>query len=180
MTCRELLQRFKDSLEKDEVDLKVLQKLVNKCGESFGAEAFKAFVRKSVQFAAAQAWAYYRGSVVAERDPAAAYGGAVHIIWRLVDDWYELPCRVLTEFAAYIAEAVAKYKWPAKWPFLVPAAVAAEVNSCELPDSAAEALGVDEYARLVSFLEQGEAVAEIAPGLKIALVRDGRYVSIVV
>jgi len=180
MTCQELLRRFRDSLERDEINLEALRKLVNKCGRSFGAEAFKAFARKGVQFAAAQAWSYYRGSVVAERDPAAAYGGAVHFIWRLVDDWYELPCRVLTEFAAYVAEAVAKYKWPAKWPFLVPAAVAAEVNSCELPDAVAEALGVDEYARLESFLEQGEAVVEVAPGLKIALVRDGRYVSMVV
>jgi len=111
--------------------------------------------------------------------PAAAYGRAVQIIWGL-GDWYEMPCYVLTEFAAYVAEAVAKYKWPAKWPFVVPAAVAAEVNACELPDAVAEVLGPDEFAKLEAFLEQGEAVAEIAPGVKVALVRDGRYVIMVV
>jgi len=180
MTCQELLQRFKDALERDEIDLEALRKLTNKCGRSFGAEAFKAFARKGVQFAAAQAWAYYRGSIIAKRDPAVAYGRAVHLIWMLVGDWYELPCYVLTEFAAYVAEAVAKYRWPAKWLFLVPAAVAAEVNACELPDAVAERLGPDEYAKLESFLEQGEAVVEVAPGLKVALVRDGRYVTMVV
>jgi hypothetical protein len=179
MTCQELLQRFKEALERDEIDLEALRKLANKCGKSFGVEALKAFARKGVQFAAAQAWAYYRGSVIAKRDPAAAYGRAVNFIWGL-GDWYEMPCYVLTEFAAYVAEAVARYKWPAKWPFVVPAAVAAEVNACELPDSVAEALGPDEYAKLESFLEQGEAVVEVAPGLKVALVRDGKYVTMVV
>jgi len=179
MTCQELLRRFTDALERDEIDLETLRKLANKCGRSFGIEALKAFARKNAQFAAAHAWGYFRGSAVAGRDPAAAYGRAVGIIWGLAD-WYELPCHVLTEFAAYVAEAVARYRWPAKWPFLVPAAVAAEVNACELPDAVAEALGADEYAKLESFLEQGEAVAEVAPGLKVALVRDGRYVTMVV
>ena len=179
MTCRELLERFKEALEEDEVDLEALRKLVNKCGRSFGVEALKAFARKGVQFAAAQAWAYFRGSVIAGRAPAAAYGRAVQIIWGL-GDWYEMPCYVLTEFAAYVAEAVAKYKWPAKWPFVVPAAVAAEEDNCELPDSVAEILGPDEYAKLEAFLEQGEAVVEVAPGWKIALIRDGRYVAVVV
>jgi hypothetical protein len=179
MTCRELLQRFTEALERDVLDLEALRKLANKCGRSFGVEAFKAFARKGVQYAAAQAWAYYRGSIIAGRDPAAAYGRAVNFIWEL-GDWYDMPCHVLTEFAAYVAEAVAKYGWPAKWPFMVPAAVAAEVNACELLDSVAEALGADEYAKLESFLEQGEAVVEVAPGLKVALVRDGRYVTMVV
>jgi len=179
MTCHELLRRFKDALEKDELDTEALRKLANKCGESFGVEALKAITRKGVQFAVAQAWAYYRGAVVAGRDPAAAYGGAVHFIWSL-GDWYEMSCDVLTEFAVFIAEAINKYRWPAKWPFLIPPAVVAEVNSCELPDAVAERLGPDEYARLMSFLEQGEAVVEVAPGLNVALVRDGRYVSIVV
>jgi hypothetical protein len=152
--------------------------LANKCGRSFGVEALKAFARKGVQFAAAQAWAYYRGSVIAKRDPAEAYGRAVRFIWEL-GDWHEMPCYVLSEFAAYVAEAVSKYRWPSKWPFVVPAAVAAEVKKCELPDSVAEALGADEYARLEAFLEQGEGIVEIA-GQKIALVRDGRYISIVV
>ena len=179
MTCQELLKRFKETLERDELDWNLLNKLVNKCGRSFGVEALKAFARKGVQFAMSRAWAYYRGSIIAKRDPAAAYGQAVNYIWEL-GDWYEMPCYVLTEFAAYVAEAVAKYKWPAKWPFVVPAAVAAEVNACELPDSVAEALGADEYSRLESFLEQGEAVVEIAPGLKVALIRDGKYITMVV
>jgi hypothetical protein len=178
MTCHELLRRFKDALEKDELDTEALRKLANKCGESFGVEALKAITRKGVQFAVAQAWAYFRGSIIAKRDPAVAYGRAVHFIWSL-GDWYEMSCDVLTEFAVFIAEAVNKYRWPAKWPFLVPAAVAAEVNACELPDGVAEALGADEYARLEFFLEQGEAVVEVAQGAKIALVRDNRYVSIV-
>ena len=179
MTCQELLRRFKEALERDELSLELLRKLVNKCGGSFGLEALKAFARKGVQLAMTQAWAYYRGSIIAKRDPAAAYGRAVNFIWRL-GDWYEMPCYVLTEFAAYVAEAVARYSWPAKWPFLVPAAVAAEANACELPDAVAEALGPDEFAKLEAFLEQGEAVVEVAPGLKIALIRDGRYVSMVV
>jgi len=179
MTCQELLQRFKEALEKDKVDLEMLRKLVNKCGRNFGVEALKAFARRGVQFAAAQAWAYYRGSVIAKRDPAAAYGKAVDFIWGL-GDWYEMPCYVLTEFASYVAEAITKYRWPAKWPFVVAAAVAAEESGCELPDSVAEALGADEYAKLEAFLEQGEAVVEIAPGLKVALVRDGKYVVMVV
>jgi Xaa-Pro aminopeptidase len=60
MTCRELLQRFKEALERDELNVELLRKLVNKCG-AFGVEAFKAFARKIAQFAAAQAWGYYRG-----------------------------------------------------------------------------------------------------------------------
>jgi hypothetical protein len=178
MTCSELLQKFKEALERDEIDLEALRKLANKCGKGFGLEALKAFARKGVQYAAAQAWAYYRGLVIAKRDPAAAYGRAVDFIWRLAD-WYEMPCYVLTDFATYVAEAVAKYRWPAKWPFVVPAAVAAEVNNCELPDAVAEALGADEYGKLESFLDQGEAVVEVAPGEKVALIRDGRYVMMV-
>ena len=179
MTCRELLQKFTEALERDEIDVEALRKLANKCGRSFGLEALKAFARKGVQFAAAQAWAYYRGSVIAGRDPATAYGRAVNFIWGLVD-WYEMPCYVLTEFAVYVAEAVARYRWPATWLFVVPAAVAAEVNDCELPDAVAEALGADEYAKLESFLEQGEAVVEVAPGLKVALVKDGPYVVMII
>jgi len=179
MTCQELLRRFTEALERDEIDLESLRKLANKCGKSFGLEALKAIARKGVQFAMTHAWGYFKGSVIAKRDLAAAYGQAVNIIWRLTD-WYEISCDVLADFAAYVAEAVAKYKWPAKWPFLVPAAVAAEVNGCELHDSVAEALGPDEFARLEAFLEQGEAVVEIAPGLNVALVREGRYVTMVV
>ncbi len=178
MTCKELLQRFKEALERDVLDLETLRKLSHKCG-AYGVEALKALARKGVQLAMSQAWAYYRGSVIAERDPAAAYGKAVGFIWGLAD-WHEMPCGVLAEFAIYVAEAVAKHKWPAKWPFLVPAAVAAEVKGCELPDGVAEAIGADEYAKLEAFLEQGEAVVEVAPGVKVALVREGRHVVMVV
>jgi hypothetical protein len=125
ITCRELLQRFVEALERDEVDLKALRKLMHKCG-AYGVEALKAFARRGVQFTMMQAWAYYRGSTIAERDPAAAYGGAVYFIWWL-GDWYEMPCDVLAEFAAYVAETAAKYKWSARWPFLVPAAMAADI-----------------------------------------------------
>jgi hypothetical protein len=74
---------------------------------------------------------------------------------------------------------VARYKWPAKWPFLVMPATATEEKRCALPDAVAEALGPDEYGRLEAFMEQGEGVVEVA-GEKVALVRDGRYISIVV
>jgi hypothetical protein len=52
------------------------------------------------------------------------------------------------------------------------------VRGYELPDAKAKALGPDEYGRLEAFLEQGEAVVEVA-GRKVALVRDGWYISIV-
>jgi hypothetical protein len=45
----------------------------------------------------------------------------------------------------------------------------AQVRGCELPDAKAETLGPDEYGRLEAFLEQGEAVVEVA-GRKVALV----------
>ncbi len=188
MTCRELLQRFKEALERGIIDEEALRKLSRKCG-AFGVEALKALARKAVQFAMLRAWGYFRRSVIAGRDPAAAYGRAVTLIWGLVRvvslvwglaDWYEMPCEVLVEYAAHVAEAAAKYNWPAKWPFLALVAVAAEEKGCELPDRAAEALGADEYAKLEAFLEQGEAVVEVAPGVKAALVRDGRYVVMVV
>ncbi len=188
MTCQELLQRFVEALERGVVNLETLRKLSRECG-AFGVEALKALARKAVQFIMSQDWAYYRGSVIAGRDPAVAYGKAVTLIWGLIravslvsglGDWYEMPCEVLVEYAAYVAEAAAKYNWPAKWPFLALAAVAAEEKSCELPDRAAEALGPDEYAKLEAFLEQGEAVVEVAPGLKVALIRDGRHVVMVV
>jgi hypothetical protein len=60
----------------------------------------------------------------------------------------------------------------------VPAAAVVE-GGCGLPDEVAEALGPDEFARLEAFLEQGEGVAEVA-GRKVAVVRDGRYISIVI
>ena len=179
MTCRELLRRFKEALEKDKLDLEAFRELIYRCDPASGEEALRAAARKVVQYAVTYAWAYFKGAVITGRDPLTAYGRAVQIIWELAD-WYEMHCEVLAEYAAYTAEAAAKYRWPARWPFLVPAAVAAEVNACELPDSVAEALGADEFARLEVFLEQDEAVVEIAPGLKVALIRDDRYVMMVV
>ncbi len=179
MTCRELLQRFKEGLERDEVDEEAFAKLVNKCGGSFGLEALRAIARRAIHFAMSKAWAYYRGAVIAERDPAEAYGQAVYYIWQL-GDWLNMHCDVLADFATYVAEAAVRYRWPAKWPFAVPAAVAAEVNACELPEAVAEHLGADEYAKLESFLAQGEAVVEVALGIKVALIRSGRYVMMVV
>jgi hypothetical protein len=179
MTCRELLQQFVQGLDNDEVDEETFKKLVSKCGPSFGLEALKALARRAIHFAMSKAWAYYRGAVIAERDPAAAYGQAVYYIWQL-SDWLNIPCYVLADIATYVAEAAARYKWPARWPFVVPAAVAAEENNCELPDAVAEHLGPDEYSKLEAFLEQGEAVAEVAPRLKVALIRDGKYVMLVI
>ena len=179
MTCRELLQQFVQRLERDEVDEEAFKKLVNKCGESFGLEALKALARRAIHFAMSKAWAYYRGAVIAERDPAAAYGQAVHYIWQL-GNWHSIPCYVLADIAVYVAEAAVRYRWPAKWPLVVPAAVAAEENDCELPEAVAEHLGPDEYSKLEAFLEQGEAVVEVVAGLKIALIRNGRYVMMVV
>ncbi len=178
MTCKELLQRFAEALERDEVDWGLFRKLVNKCGLSFALEAGRAFARKTVNYFMSAAWRYYRGAAIAGRHPAAAYGEAVLMVWGLWD-WFEIYCGPLADISAYVAEAAAKYQWPARWPFLASPAVAAEEKGCELPDAAAEALGPDEYSRLEAFLEQGEGVVEVA-GRKVAFVRDGRYISIVV
>jgi hypothetical protein len=178
MTCQELLQRFIEALEKDEVDKELFRKLRNKCGD-FAVEALKALAKRVAQVSMFRAWAVYRGAVIAERDLALAFGHAVDYVWRIVN-WFNTPCYFLTEFIVYVAEAAARYRWPSRWPFIVPAAVAAEENGCELPDAVADALGPDEFARFEAFLEQNEAVLEIAPGVKIALIRDGRYVTMVV
>jgi hypothetical protein len=61
MTCKELLKQFTEALERDEVDWGLFRRLVNKCGRSFGAEALKAFAKKTVYMAVARAWALYRG-----------------------------------------------------------------------------------------------------------------------
>jgi hypothetical protein len=178
MTCRELLDRFRRELERDELDLEALRKIFRKCGYSFALEASRAFARKVVQVEVSRGWALYRGSKLAGRDAAAAYGRAVEMIWRLWD-WFEMECGPLADIAAYVAEAASKYGWP-RWPFLALPAAAAEERGCTLPDAVAEALGPDEYARLEAFLEEGEGVVELEKGLKIALVRDGRYIGIVV
>jgi hypothetical protein len=178
MTCRELLQRFAKELERDMLDWNLLNKLVNKCGEAFAREAGRAFARRVVQIVISRAWALYRGAVIAGKDAAVAYGQAVEMVWRLWR-WFELQCGPLADISAFIAEAAAKHQWPALWPFLAMPAAAAEEKGCDLPDAAAEHLGPDEFARLEAFLEQGEGVVEAA-GRKIAFVRDGRYIGIVV
>jgi len=178
MTCRELLQQFVDALEKDEVNWELLNKIMNKCGTFFAREAGRAFAKKVVNYYMSFAWRYYKGAAIAGKPLEVVYGEAVLMIWRLWD-WHSIHCDPLGDIATYIAEAAASYKWPSRWPFVASPAVAAEEKGCELPDSVAETLGVDEYARLEAFLEQGEGIVEVA-GRKIALVRDGRYISIVV
>jgi hypothetical protein len=178
MTCRELLQRFSEELELDVLNWALLNKLVNKCGEAFALEAGRAIARRAVQITASRAWALYRGAEIVKKDAAAAYGQAVEMIWRLWR-WHEMQCGPLADVAAFIAEAVSRHSWPARWPFLAMPMAAAEEKGCGLPDAVAEHLGPDEYARLEAFLEQGEGVVEVA-GQKIALVRDGRYIGIVI
>jgi hypothetical protein len=178
MTCSELLKQFTEMLEKDEVDWDLLKKLANKCGTFFAREAGRAYAKKVVSYYMSFAWRYYKGAAIAGKPPEVAYGEAVLMVWRLWD-WYNIHCGPLADIATYIAEAAASYNWPSRWPFVASPAVAAEEKGCELPDAVAEALGHDEYGRLEAFLEQGEGVVEVA-GRKIAFVRDGRYVSIVV
>jgi predicted DCC family thiol-disulfide oxidoreductase YuxK len=178
VTCRELLQQFVQELERDVLDWGLLNKLVSKCGEAFAREAGRALAKRATEVAVSRAWALYRGALVIGKDAAVAYGQAVEMVWRLWR-WSDMQCGPLADVAVFAAEAVARYQWPAKWPFLAKAAVAAEENDCELPDAVAERLGPDEWAQLESFLEQGEGVVEVA-GKKVALVRDGRYIGIVV
>jgi predicted DCC family thiol-disulfide oxidoreductase YuxK len=178
MTCRELLQRFTKELEQDVLDWDLLNKLTNKCGEAFAREAGRALARRATQIVVSRAWALYRGALLVGKDAAAAYGMAVETVWRMWR-WFDMKCGPLADVAVFVAEAVARYQWPAKWPFLAKAAIAAEENDCELPDAVAERLGSDEWARLEAFLEQKEGVVEVA-GRRVALVRDGRYIGIVV
>ncbi len=180
MTCRELLQRFIKELKRDEIDLGALNKLMNKCGGAFVREAGKALAEKLISIAMSDAWRLYRGAAITGREPAVGYGQAVAAVWR-VWNLFNTGCEPSTVAAIYVAEASAKYQWPARWPFLaVPAAAIEEADAdCELPDSVAEALGPDEFGRLETFLEQGEGIVEVA-GRKIAFVRDGRYISIVI
>jgi hypothetical protein len=178
MTCRELLQRFKEALERDIIDEEALRKLMHKCGGAFVREAGRALAEKYIRAAVSDSWRLYRGAVIAGGDPPRPTGR----LWRrsgghgISSTRGASPAAVA---ATYVAEAVAKYRWPAKWPFLAAPAAAIAEGSCGLPDEVAEALGPDEYAKLEAFLEQGEGVVEVA-GRKIAIVRDGRYISIVV
>ncbi len=172
MTCRELLQRFTEELERDVLNWDLLNKLTNKCGEAFAREAGRALAKRVIQITVSRAWALYKGAVIAGKDAALAYGQAVEMVWRLWR-WFEMQCGPLADVSAFVAEAVARYSWPARWPFLAMPAAAAEENGCELPDAVAERLGPDEFGRLEAFLEQGEGVVEVT-GRRIALVRDGR------
>jgi len=82
--------------------------------------------------------------------------------------------------ARYIAEASARYPWPARWPFIAAPTAAIRGAGCDLPDEAAETLGPDEWARLESFLEDGAGSVEVTPGRKVELVWDCRHIDIVV
>jgi hypothetical protein len=73
VTCRELLQRLMEALERDEVDWAVLRKLVNKCGSSFVLEAGRAFAKKVAHYAMSAAWRHYRSAAIAGRHPVIAY-----------------------------------------------------------------------------------------------------------
>jgi len=156
----------------DEDDLELLRNLLKRYARKcFKLEAFKAFIRRGVWYAMEQAWNFYRDSAA----PADAYWQAVTFFWNLVN-WPSLPCRILEELAAYVAEAAARYEWPAKWPFLVMAAVAAEKKGCGIPSAVAKALG-PEHEALRSFLEQGRGVVEVA-GRKKAVVRKKLHLAI--
>jgi len=118
-----------------------------------------------------RAWDFYRDSAT----PVDAYWRAVAFFWDLVN-WPSLPCRILEELAAYVAEAAARYKWPAQWPFLVMAALAAEGKECGIPSAVAEALGPD-YKMLKEFLERGKGVVEVA-GRKKAIAKKKLHITI--
>jgi hypothetical protein len=178
MTCSELLQKFIEALERDEIDWGLLNKLMNKCGGAFVREAGKALAEKLIRFVMSAAWRRYRGAAITGKNLAVGYGQAVVAVWR-VWSLFNTGCEPSTVAATYVAEASAKYQWPAKWPFLAVPAAAIEETDCELPDAVAEALGPDEYAKLEAFLEQGEGVVDVA-GRKVAFVKDGKYIEIVV
>ena len=168
--------QFPEALDGEEAELELLRNLLKRCARrGFRSEAFRALIRRGVRFAMELAWSYYQDSVTAQRAPAVAYWRAVFFFWDLVN-WPSVPCRVLAELATYVAEAAAEYKWPAKWPFLVMAAVAAEKNGCRTPDAVAEALG-PEYEALKAFLEQGVGVVEVA-GRKAAVVKKKSSIAV--
>jgi len=169
MTCDFWL--FLEAGGEDDLELLrgLLKRYAHKC---FRSEAFRALVRRGVLYAMEQAWSFYRDSEA----PADAYWQAVDFFWNLVN-WPSLPCRALAELAAYVAEAAAKYKWPARWPFLVMAAVAAEDKGCGIPSAVAEALGPDDYRMLKEFLERGKGVVEVA-GRKKAVAKKKLHIAI--
>ena len=165
--------QFTETLDGEEAELELLRSLLKRYARRcFKSEAFRTFIHRGVRYAMELAWDFYRDSAA----PAYAYWRAVAFFWDLVN-WPSLPCRILAELAAYVAEAAAKYKWPARWPFLVMAAVAAEKNGCRIPSAVVEALGPDDYRMLKEFLERGKGVVEVA-GRKKAVVRKKLHLAI--
>jgi hypothetical protein len=178
MSCGELFRRAVEALERDVYDWEAMDELVYGCGEPFAGRIIDAVVRRVAQHSMSMAWRHYRGAVLAGRHPAVAYAEAVYMVGR---PWDGAPavCRLLASLSAYLAEAAAKYSWPARWPFLAMPSAAAKEEGCKVPDAVAEHLGPDEWAELESFLEDGAGVVEVA-GRKITFVRDGRYIGIVI
>jgi hypothetical protein len=170
MTCAPWL--FLEAGDEEEAELELLRNLLKRYARKcFKSEAFRAVVRRGVLYAMERAWNFYRDSAA----PVDAYWQAVAFFWDLVN-WPSLPCRILEKLATYVAEAAARYEWPARWPFLVMAALAAEKKGCEIPSAVAEALG-PEYEALRSFLEQGKGVVEVA-GRKKAVVKKKLHITI--
>jgi hypothetical protein len=177
MKCRELLQRFKEALDRDMIDWEALRELKKKCGSSFAWEAWKAYAEKVTYDAMSEVWSQYRDAVLAGEPPTLAYAEALHAIWKLWDR--PLSCAELSHVAVCVARAAAECDWPAKWPFPALFAVAIKERGCELPDAAAEALGPDEWGRLESFLEDEVGVVEVE-GRKAVIIRAGRNFGILI
>jgi len=165
--------QFLEAPDGEEAELELLRNLLKRYARKcFKSPTFKAFILRGIQYAMERAWSFYRDSEA----PVDAYWRAVEFFWILVN-WPSLPCRILAELAAYVAEASAKYKWPARWPFLVMAALAAEKKGCRIPSAVAEALGPDDYKMLKEFLERGKGVVEVA-GRKKAVVKKKLHIAI--
>ena len=147
----------------------LLKRYARRC---FRLKAFRVLVRRGVLYAMERAWDFYRDSAA----PVDAYWQAATFFWNLVN-WPSLPCRALARLATYVAEAAAKYKWPARWPFLVMAALAAEGKGCGILSAVAEALGPDDYKMLKEFLERGKGVVEVA-GRKKAIAKKKLHITI--
>ncbi|MFZ8810615.1 MAG: hypothetical protein ACO2PN_21220 [Pyrobaculum sp.] len=167
MSCGELLRQFVESLDSGEVDFRPLRRLFSRCGDRAPSA-----VKKAVYFAVRKAWEYYKDSP----NPKDAYVQMIFFIWNL-GSWHYMPCRTLTEVITYVAKAVSKYSWPARWPLLAMAAAAAEERGCGIPKAVAEALGPDDYKMLKAFLEKGRGVVEAA-GRRIAVVKKKRHITI--
>ena len=164
--------QFLEALDGEEAELELLRNLLKRYARKcFKSPTFRAFIRKGIRYAMERAWSFYKDSEA----PVDAYWQAVAFFWSLVN-WPSLPCRVLAALAAYVAEAAAKYKWPARWPFLAMAALAAEGKGCGTPSAVAKALG-PEHEALRSFLEQGKGVVEVA-GRKKTVARKKLHLAI--